>query len=80
MWGSCWTVASKQRLVAVRISDVALPTYVTTSGRKSCSGRKHQLSSSMVVISLCRVLRAVILKPVIDLGTVTGSWRLHVTF
>ena len=41
-----------------------------SSGRKSCSGRKHHLSSSMVVISLCSVLRVLILKPVIHLNTV----------
>ena len=47
--------------------------YLLTSlpwGRKSCSRRKHHLSSSMVVISLCSVLRALILKPVIHLNTV----------
>ena len=59
--------------------DLYLTLRHSPSGRKLCSRRKHHLSSSMVVISLCSVLRARILKPVIHLNTVTGvmtAWVL----
>ena len=62
-------LASGQKTQPTGRDDLHLLTSLS-SGRKSCSERKHHLSSSMVVISLCSVLRARILKPVIHLNTV----------